>query len=473
MPTRPNTNRNLPTDAAKIMAAAKTEIGGDYAANVPDVYSVGDTMPNGATATIADCLQSLRAAGDTITGYQPYANSFLNALVNRIALVIINSKMYSNPWQRFKRGFLEYGETVEEIFANICKPHTFNPETAEKEVFKREIPDVRAAFHTMNYKKFYKSTISNEELRQAFLSFSGLSDLISKIIESMYTSANYDEFISMKYVVAYNALHGGFYAINTPAATADNANTIVTNLKAMSNKLEYMNTLYNPAGVTTHTPKNSQYFIMTADFNAIMDVEVLARAFNIDKVELMGHTVTVDTFSFNATEIKRLNELFGADLDADVFDEDALTKLAAIPCVVIDANWFMIFDVFQNMTEQYNGEGLYFNYWLHTWKTFSSSPFVNAVLYTTETPSITSVTVNPASHTMKKGTSYRFTAEVVAEGFAPGAVTWSITEENTTSTISPDGILKVAADEPNSTLNVVATSTFDDTKTGKATVTLS
>ena len=39
--------------------------------------------------------------------------------------------------------------------------------------------DVRAAFHTMNYQKFYKATISNDQLRQAFLSWQGITDLIT------------------------------------------------------------------------------------------------------------------------------------------------------------------------------------------------------------------------------------------------------------------------------------------------------
>mgnify|MGYP000075391992 FL=1 len=73
-------------------------------------------------------------------------------------------------------------------------------------MFKREIPDVRAAFHILNYQKFYKATISNDQLRQAFLSWQGITDLIAKIVDSMYTGANYDEFLTMKYMLARNIL---------------------------------------------------------------------------------------------------------------------------------------------------------------------------------------------------------------------------------------------------------------------------
>ena len=120
-----------------------------------------------------DILNAIRnSATQNYKDYIPVATKdaeFLSALVNRIGRVLITSKMYSNPIEMFKKGMLEFGETVEEIFVNIAKPFQFDQSIAEKEVFKREIPDVRSAFHVMNYQKFYKSTISDRELKQAFL----------------------------------------------------------------------------------------------------------------------------------------------------------------------------------------------------------------------------------------------------------------------------------------------------------------
>ena len=156
---------------------------------------------------------SIRQIGNIMMNYEPLQNEFLSALYNRIGRVIITSKMYYNPWSPFKKGLMELGETVEEIFVNIAKAHTFNPEKAETNFMKREIPDVRAAFHTMNYQKFYKATISNDQLRQAFLSWQGITDLIAKIVDAMYTAHNYDEFQVMKYMLARNILNGYLYPV--------------------------------------------------------------------------------------------------------------------------------------------------------------------------------------------------------------------------------------------------------------------
>ena len=137
---------------------------------------------------------SIREIGAVIMDYPALQNEFLSALVNRIGRVILTSKSYDNPWAMFKKGMLEFGESIEEVFVNIAKPFQYDPQIAESNVFKREIPDVRSAFHIMNYQKFYKATISNDQLRQAFLTIDGITDLIAKIVDAMYTGANYDEF---------------------------------------------------------------------------------------------------------------------------------------------------------------------------------------------------------------------------------------------------------------------------------------
>lgn len=388
---------------------------------------------------------NIRDIGNAMMTYQSTQNEFLSALVNRIGRVIITSKMYSNPLKEFKKGMLEYGETVEEIFVNIAKAHQYDPATAENEVFKREIPDVQAVFHKLNYQNFYKATISNDQLRQAFLSINGITDLIAKIVDSMYTGAEFDEFTIMKNLIYDAGVKGELYPVTIPAVNAENAKTIVSKIKGISNSLEFMSDKYNAMGVKTFSKKNEQILLLNAEFDAVIDVEVLASAFNMDKAQFMGQRVLVDDFG----------------------------GLENVVAVLVDKDWFMVFDNFMNFTEQYNGEGLYWNYWYHVWKTFSVSPFANAICFVTGTPSVTSVTVSPSTLTVAKGQSGQLSADVVVENYAPKSVTWTLSgTETVTSTIDSNGKITIAADEANTTITVTATSTFDSAKTGTATVTV-
>lgn len=413
--------------------------------------------------------ESVREIGTIIMDYPQLQNEFLSALVNRIGRVLITSKMYDNPWSMFKKGMLEFGETIEEIFVNIAKPFQFDPSVAESKVFKREIPDVRAAFHIMNYQKYYKSTIQNDQLRQAFLSWEGITDLIAKIVDAMYTGANYDEFQTMKYMLAKHILNGHLYPITIPAVNADNMKAITSVIKGVSNNYEFMSSKYNIAGVQTFSKKEEQFLLIDSKFDASMDVEVLASAFNMEKAEFMGRRVLID--SFGSLDIARLNELFANDPTYTEISEDELTALDAIPAVLVDRNWFMIFDNFYNFTEQYNGEGLYWNYWYHVWKTFSISPFANSALFISGTPSVTSVTVSPATATVKDGQSISLSANVVTEYFAPQSVNWSTNTEGVE--VSKAGVVTIGQNVADGTeVEVKATSTFDTSKTGSCTITV-
>lgn len=439
-----------------ILNAIRQDNGGFYQSLVPVAEQTTD---------------SIRQIGTLIMGSQPLQNAFLSALVNRIGRVIITSKMYDNPWSFFKKGMLEYGETVEEIFVNIAKPHQFNPNKAEQEVFKREIPDVRAEFHPMNYQKFYKTTVSNDQLRQAFLSWQGITDLIGKIIDTLYTGANYDEFLTMKYIICRMALLGRIKPITIYDASPSTIKSIVTTFKGVSNKMEFLSDEYNFAKVKTHSKKDDQYLILSADLEAYIDVEVLASAFNMSKAEFMGHKVTVD--GFNIVDNERLQELFADDPSFEPFTEQELLQLGVLQAVLIDKDWFMIFDNYQNMTEQYNGEGLYWNYWLHCWKTFSTSPFSNAVLFTDGIQEVTSVTVSPGTSTLKKGGKLQLIADVVTKGFVSSGVEWSISGQNDALTkITNTGLLIIGADETSVSITVTATSVVDKLKKGTSTITI-
>lgn len=462
-----------------------------YVANNPDVNTEGvsklrlataeilNTIRDNASANYRDYVpvadptdqQSVRNIGGIIMNYPALQNEYLNALMNRIGRVIITSKLFYNPWAGLKKGLLEFGETVEEIFVNIAKPFQFDPAVAESEVFKREIPDVRAAFHILNYQKFYKATISNDQLRQAFLSWQGITDLIAKIVDSMYTGANYDEFLTMKYMLARNILQGRMNVTEVAPVSAENAKTIVSTIKGVSNIWEFPSTNYNLSGVTTQTDKRDQIILLNAKFDAVIDVEVLAVAFNMEKAEFMGNRILVD--SFGSLDTARLDLLFKDDPNYVPLSQAELSALDAIPAVMVDRDWFMIFDNFYNFTENYNGQGLYWNYFYHTWKTFSVSPFANNTVYVAGAPTVTSVTVTPATATVLKGQSLHLTANVVTTNFAPKSVTWTMTGNTSQDThIDIYGNLFVAEDETGTTITVTATSTFDNTNTGTSTITV-
>lgn len=418
--------------------------------------------------------ETIRAIGATIMDYPALQNEFVSALINRIGRVIVTSKSYDNPWAMFKKGMLDFGETIEEIFVNIAKPFEYDVDTATREVFKRELPDVRSAFHVVNYEKFYKVTIQQEELRKAFLSIDGVVDLIARITDSLYTRANYDEFQTMKYLLAKRLLEGMMYV-----ETYDDAGDIkevVTNIKGVSNILPFMSDKYNLAHVKNFSMKDDQYLIVNAKFDASMDVNVLASAFNMDKAEFMGHRVLVD--SFGSLDTDRLAELFAGDSNYVAPTTAELEALDAIPCILVDRDFFMIYDKLMQFTEQYNGQGLYWNYFYHKWMVFSVSPFANAIAFipSADMGEVTAITLTPASASIARATGGQvvFIPTTTAGDFADKSVTFSIPQASITAgaTISQNGVLIVPEGFTPNSITVTATSVSKPTVKTTATVTI-
>lgn len=454
MPIRPNA-QTLNATSIDILNAIRNNASANYQNYVPAAN---------------ESLESIREIGVILMNYPALQNEFLNALVNRIGMVLITSKMYDNPLSVFKKGRLELGESIEELFVELAKPFEYDPHTAESEVFKREIPDVRAAFHVLNYQKFYKSTIQQNSLRQAFLSWNGITDLISKIVNSMYAGAAYDEYQVMLYLIALHVLKGNMKVITTPSATAANAKTIASLIKQVSNQFEFMSPAYNKVGVHNYSAKNDQYLIINADFDAIMDVEVLAAAFNMDKAEFTGHRVLVS--SFGNLDSDRLDELFADDPNYQQLTSAEMTALAAIPGVLVDRDFFMIFDNLFEFTENYNGQGMYWNYFYHVWKTLSISPFANGVVFVPGTPAITSVTVTPASATVTAGQQFSLGVAVATTNFASQEVIWTV-GTGEPGTVDIYGTVTIDADATaNDTITVTATSKVDSTKSDSCTLTV-
>ena len=411
--------------------------------------------------------ESIREIGNVIMDYPSLQNEFLNALINRIGRVLITSKMYQNPWKMFKKGLLDYGETIEEVFVNIAKPFQYDIEDSEDTVFKRTMPDVRSAFHILNYQEFYPVTIQDKDLRKAFLSWDGITDLIGRIVDSLYSAANLDEFLVMKYLLAKNILKGHIHTQEVPETTATNMREIVSTIKGVSNQMEFMSTNWNLAGVHNFSQKDNQYIIVNSKFDATMDVEVLAAAFNMDKAEFMGHKVLVD--SFGTIDDNRLGLLFKDDSTYTPLTTAEKQALDAIPAVLVDGDWFMIYDNLYNFTEQYNAKGMYWNYFYHVWKTFSTSPFANACVFVPGTPEVTSVTISPATVSAQAGQTVQLSATVVTSNFASKAVNWEI--DGTGAKIDDAGNV-VLSDTASGTYNVTASSVYDPSVTGTATITV-
>lgn len=289
------------------------------------------------------------------------ANEFTSALINKVAYTRVHSKIFKNPLALLKKGNKPYGDTIEEIFVNFAKGQDFDPTGAN--LLKRNLPDVKAVYHKMNRQSMYKVSITRDLLQKAFRSFEGFNSVFNSIVNSLYNGDNLDEFVLFKEMIK-KAIDDGCmvaYEVADPVSSATNAQEFIKSIKFVSQDMCFPKDIYNgylnaqdkdTIPVTTFSSVEDQIIIIDTATSVSIDVDVLAKAFNMDRMTFLAKQVVIDAFP------------------------DPKIRAA-----IVDVNWSQIYDDLYQMRTFINGEGLYDNYMLHHWQTIAYSPLVNAVAF--------------------------------------------------------------------------------------------
>lgn len=223
----------------------------------------------------------------------------------------------------------------------------------------------------------YPITIEKQALRRAFTSADGVTNLITSIIDQVYQSAEYDEYLLFKYLLIKAISHGKVYP--QPIDTTD-MNSVAVAFRGKSNLLPIdMTGRFNESHVQNNTPIDRQCIFMDADFNAKFDVEVLASAFNMNKADFIGKLHLIDDFS--SFDNERFEAIREESTGLEEVTADELALMQNVKGVLLDEEWFQVYDNLFEFDETRVGSGLYWNYWLHCWKTISYSPFANAIVF--------------------------------------------------------------------------------------------
>lgn len=298
---------------------------------------------------------NIAQVGNAILDYQAQTNEFLNALVNRISLVMISSKMAKNRLAMFKKGMLEYGADIEEIFVKMAEEKTFNVTASETDVYKRVKPEVLAMFHRVNREGMFKTTIEEAQIKRAFLSSDGLGKLVSAIVNSLYSADYHNEYIYMKNLIAdYWTKVEHAKVIEVPKVVdQQTAQDFMSVVKQTSTDFTFMSDEYNPAGVMTYAEKSEQVLLIHKNVDTKVSTDLLAWAFHGDNFDPNIQKVVIDDFG----------------------------TMGNTQAVLVDKDFFVVWDKLYKTTNKYNEEGLYWNYWLHHHQLLSTSQYRNAVAF--------------------------------------------------------------------------------------------
>lgn len=396
---------------------------------------------------------NIREYGNVLFSYEPIMNRFINFLVNKIAFTKVDKMYYTSPFGFAKRGLIPFGETVENIWVDVAKAHAYCSDTDDWAMLKQEKPDIAVAYANRNREDMYKRTINRAMLSSAFTSEGALGRLVDAIINGMYTGNEVAEMVYVLALIAEGLNQNVITKVHVEDPTDEaTARSFLTALRSYSNQLTIPSTNHNRAGVLNTTAKENQRLYITPKAEAVTSVEALAYAFNVDRAEFVGRVTMIP-------EIPGHPEIIA---------------------ILGDEDWLNIYDNLFESHDFFNGEKLYYNYWLHVWQTYFLSPFHNAIAFTTgDVQTYSAVTVSTASATYTQGSVNAANAITVATTPAGGSVILELTGNTAASTritsrVNADNTtsyaLEVGAEEKG-TLTITATVVGNTAITGSTQVT--
>lgn len=440
-----------------------------------EMTQFGSRVPAATKANLASSV-------DSMWNYAPARNQFIDSLVNLIGMQILKYNTWTNPLAKFKRGQLNFGETIEETALGLLQAHAYNPdaEYLEKMLFGRESNEVQSRWHKINRQEFYKLSINRNLLRRAFLNDGGVSSLVSGLMTQLNTSDNLDEFLQTSSLFREYYDNDGFFEVRVPdinslTASDNDAKQFLKVVRAWSATLPFISREYNAAKMPVRAEPGQLELFLTPNAQANVDVGGLAAAFNIDKANITSRTTIIPQENFN---------------------------IPGAVGVLTTREFFIIADQFFDMEQMPNPVGGYTNYFWHHHELLSASPFVPALLLTStggETITVidydvtgvdafrvthldgddgTAVTVTNNAATVTRGEGYLVATEATAtpagapENFL-GVVLSIQGQVSGRTRISQEGVLIVGYDETAATLKVTAKATGDETVTRVLTLTLS
>lgn len=311
--------------------------------------------------------------------YQPMLNEFVTNLINRIGLTIIRNKTFSNPLSILRKGSIPLGTDIQDLYENPAEAEKYElSNTAMAKLLTITDPDTHVAYYRRNRKDLYTKTISRENLQGAFISWEKFENYISVITTSLYSGNYIDEFELTKALVD-GAYDNNKVIVETVTAVTDEttAKAFIKKCRSLFTKMKLPSTKYNAYSkfsgakgvIKTWTEDDRFVLIVTSDVMAEVDVDVLARAFNIENTKFLGRVIEVDSFE---------NE-----------------EIQAILC---DEAWFQIYENLMKFDEFYNPRTMSWNEYLHVWQTYAICPFANAVVFATAQPKpATAISVSDVS----------------------------------------------------------------------------
>lgn len=246
------------------------------------------------------------------------------------------------------------GKDIEEIHVGDFTSYAYD-KTGSRVISGGQQPNVETDYTKQQRRSTYDMRIYDAQWRPVFNNLTEKEDFISEHFNRMIQSIKKDNYLLGKHSLGMIDFTKGNMTYEVPFVTDEQSvSTFLRTLKKASMDMTFNNTLLNEGGVDSICDKSDQVLFINKDVLAHVDVDVLARVFNLEKIEIAQRIIILDDFG------------------------DTLENCGAI---LMDSKKLKIYDDLYRVESFRNGDGLYTNYFYHIWQTYRISPYLQAIKF--------------------------------------------------------------------------------------------
>ena len=352
--------------------------------------------------------ENIKDVGEAVlTAPTAIRNEFMANLYNKVGLTLIDTPVVDNDFAFLKKGTLEYGQIIEDIYVGLAQSEPYITGMSDG-----EYPDPFAIRKTEHYSAFYSTILSRQyrqtrhltDLRKAFHTPGGVEQFLAAMMNALVSAENYDDMRASIALIARQIEEGikasdagkfkgvvhlitDFNKIDPEEqVTAEDAlhnqnflKYMTNQLKKYSKRVRHLRTDFNIAGVKQVLPKSKQRIMLLEDITVDFETELLAWAMNAGKLDVGGVDSIDSWYSIGSGHGSAETPVVKPE---DVTIKGTFGKSDAV-CIaaIYDEDMVKIYNKERIASEQANAAGNYYNLFMSLEDIYAASPYKNFVAF--------------------------------------------------------------------------------------------
>lgn len=357
------------------------------------------TVPLATADNIADVGSAVIKAPPAIR------NEFMANLYNKIGLTLVDSPVIHNPFDFLKKGRLDYGQTIEDIYVGIAQSQPYVTGMASGETAPDPFSIVKAdhysAFYSTILSRQYQQTRHLTDLNKAFHGAGGVEAFTAALMNALISGENLDDWRVTVALLARQIEEGikatnfkgavhlltDFNAAFSKTLTADDCFQDKDFLVYFSNQIKkYQRRMARPrtdlniAGVLNLCPIERQRILVLDDISVDLETQLMPWAFNNSTLSI-GTVDEIDAWYSIGADHASPPVVTPDQISVKSTFSSAETGSTQCAALIYDPNMVKIYNKERIASQQDNAKGNYWNLFMSVEDIYACSPYSNFVAF--------------------------------------------------------------------------------------------